>query len=173
MDSKLTRVITSYTKWNWSSIESGKLSKSKYHRQSNKTTSISGQRYKLKWTSSTNNKKNDQSCTYQCYIFYIIYFVLRWSTVFLTVYLLSGENLFAKTDLSDETVGILLLVISLVLIMTSLIFMVKLLNSLLKGSVAKLTKKIINADFPGKLSFLTGYVAILVGTGWLIITFEV
>lgn len=57
MDSKLTRVITSYTKWNWSSIGSGKLSKSKYHRQSNKTTSISGQRYKLKWTSSTNNKK--------------------------------------------------------------------------------------------------------------------
>lgn len=79
----------------------------------------------------------------------------------------SGENLFAKTDLSDETIGVLLLVISLLLIVVSLILMVKVLNSLMNGSVAKLVKKFINADFPGKLSFLTGYVAILIGTGLL------
>ena len=83
------------------------------------------------------------------------------------IILFSGENLFAKTDLSDETVGILLLVISLSLIVVSLILMVKVLNSLMNGSVAKLVKKFINADFPGKLSFLTGYVAILIGTGLL------
>lgn len=75
------------------------------------------------------------------------------------------DNLFAKTDLSDEVVGAILLAISLTLIVVSLVFMVKLINSLLQGSIAKLVKKMINADFPGRLRFLTGYVAILFGAG--------
>ncbi|CAG2197394.1 NPT [Mytilus edulis] len=79
------------------------------------------------------------------------------------------DNLFAKTDLSDSTIGILLLLISLGLIVVSLILMVKLLNSLLKGSVAKIVKKIINSDFPGAFKHLTGYVAIIVGTGMTIL----
>ncbi|CAC5385633.1 SLC34A [Mytilus coruscus] len=75
------------------------------------------------------------------------------------------HNLFAQTDLSDSTIGALLLVISLFVIAVALIFMVKLLNSLLKGSVAKVVKKFINSDFPGLFKYLTGYVAILIGTG--------
>ena len=43
--------------------------------------------------------------------------------------------------------------------------MVKLLNSLLKGRMAILIKKTINAEFPGPLRHLTGYFAILVGAG--------
>lgn len=73
--------------------------------------------------------------------------------------------MFAQTDLSDSTIGALLLVISLFVIAVALIFMVKLLNSLLKGSVAKVVKKFINSDFPGLFKYLTGYVAILIGTG--------
>ncbi|XP_052063020.1 sodium-dependent phosphate transport protein 2B-like [Mytilus californianus] len=75
------------------------------------------------------------------------------------------HNLFAQTDLSDSTIGALLLVISLFVIAVALIFMVKLLNSLLKGSVAKVVKRFINSDFPGLFKYLTGYVAILIGTG--------
>ena len=41
--------------------------------------------------------------------------------------------------------------------------MVKLLHSLLQGSIAKVIKKTLNSDFPGCFSWLTDYVAILVG----------
>lgn len=43
--------------------------------------------------------------------------------------------------------------------------MVKLLNSALKGSMMIVVKKVINADLPGPLSYLTGYIAMLVGAG--------
>jgi sodium-dependent phosphate cotransporter len=42
---------------------------------------------------------------------------------------------------------------------------VKMLNALLKGKVRKITLKMINASFPGRLKWLTGYVAIIVGAG--------
>jgi sodium-dependent phosphate cotransporter len=41
--------------------------------------------------------------------------------------------------------------------------MVKLLHSMLQGSIAKIIKKTLNADFPGCFSWLTGYVAMFVG----------
>lgn len=62
-------------------------------------------------------------------------------------------------------VGIILLVISLVILCGCLILMVKLLNSALKGSMMIVVKKVINADLPGPLSYLTGYIAMLVGAG--------
>ena len=43
--------------------------------------------------------------------------------------------------------------------------MVKLLNSLLKGRMAGVIKRTINADFPGPFKHLTGYFAICVGAG--------
>ncbi len=43
--------------------------------------------------------------------------------------------------------------------------MVKLLHALLKGKVAIVVRKVINAKLPGCLAWLTGYVAILVGAG--------
>ncbi|KAJ8302417.1 hypothetical protein KUTeg_018813 [Tegillarca granosa] len=79
--------------------------------------------------------------------------------------IVQGNHLFAMTDLSDSVVGAILLVLSLVLIILSLIFIVKLLNSLLKSPLSKILNRTINAELPGKLAILTGYIAILVGTG--------
>ncbi|KAK3088779.1 hypothetical protein FSP39_023653 [Pinctada imbricata] len=79
------------------------------------------------------------------------------------------KSLFAQTDLSDDVIGVLMLIVSLILIIQSLILIVKLLNSLLKGSLAKTIKRTINSEFPGKLAFLTGYVFILIGTGMTVI----
>ena len=80
-----------------------------------------------------------------------------------------GNSLFAQTDLADNVIGVLLLLSSLILIIASLIVIVKLLNSLLQGSLAQTIKKTINSEFPGKFAFLTGYVFIFVGTGNLIL----
>ena len=46
---------------------------------------------------------------------------------------------------------------------------VKTLNSLLKGKLAVVIRKFINAEFPGKLAYFTGYIAIIVGTGLTIL----
>ncbi len=40
--------------------------------------------------------------------------------------------------------------------------MVKILNSLFLGSVAKILQRVVNSDFPGPFKYLTGYVAIIV-----------
>ena len=73
--------------------------------------------------------------------------------------------LFAGTTLSDTWVGVILLVVSIVLLCICLICIVKLLHSMLRGQMAKVIKKTINADFPGPFKHLTGYLAILVGAG--------
>ena len=59
--------------------------------------------------------------------------------------------------------GIILLLFSLFILCACLIAMVKLLHSLLQGSIAKVIKKTLNSDFPGCWSWMTDYVAILVG----------
>lgn len=73
--------------------------------------------------------------------------------------------LFAGTTLSDTEVGIILLVLSIVLLCICLISIVKILHSMLRGQLAKIIKKTVNADFPGPFKHLTGYLAILVGAG--------
>ena len=70
---------------------------------------------------------------------------------------------------SDTTVGIVLLVAALVVLCGCLICIVKTLNSLLKGKIAVIIKKFINAEFPGKCGYFTGYVALLIGTGMTIL----
>ena len=70
---------------------------------------------------------------------------------------------------SDTTVGIVLLVLALVVLCGCLICIVKTLNSLLKGKIAVIIKKFLNAEFPGKLAYFTGYVALLIGTGMTIL----
>ncbi|XP_002741946.2 sodium-dependent phosphate transport protein 2A-like [Saccoglossus kowalevskii] len=82
-----------------------------------------------------------------------------------TIYVERCVHIFAKTTLNDAVIGAILLIVSLSFMMACLVLLVKLLQSMLKGNIAKLTKKVINANFPGKLSFLTGYFAILVGAG--------
>lgn len=81
----------------------------------------------------------------------------------------AGSFLFYNTGLNDTVVGIVLLAMSLVMLCTCLILMVKLLHSLLRGQIAAVIKKTINSDFPGALSFLTGYFAILIGAGMTIL----
>ena len=77
--------------------------------------------------------------------------------------------LFHDTGLEDSMVGVILLVISIVLLCFCLVCIVKLLHSMLRGNLALIIKKTINADFPGPFKYLTGYFAILVGTGMTIL----
>ncbi|NXA32113.1 NPT2A protein, partial [Eudromia elegans] len=77
----------------------------------------------------------------------------------------AGSHLFADTPLPDLAVGLVLLAGSLIVLCTCLILLVKLLNSLLKGQVAKAVQKVINTDLPHPLSWLTGYFAMVVGAG--------
>ncbi|XP_044124709.1 sodium-dependent phosphate transport protein 2C [Bufo gargarizans] len=79
-------------------------------------------------------------------------------------------HIFAYANLPDIAVGFILLTASLLVLCTCLILIVKLLNSVLKGQIAHIIKKIINADFPFPFSWLSGYLAIIVGA---IMTFVV
>ena len=96
------------------------------------------------------------------------------STTNLTSVLLVNETdeqpvpcsfLFHDTGMTDTEVGVLLLVLSIILLCICLISIVKVLHSMLRGQLAKVIKKTVNADFPGPFRFLTGYLAILVGAG--------
>ena len=77
--------------------------------------------------------------------------------------------LFHDTGLSDTTIGIVLLIVSLVILCLCLIFIVKILHSLMRGHIAKVIKKTVNADFPRPFHHLTGYFAIMVGAGMTIL----
>ena len=81
----------------------------------------------------------------------------------------SGKFLFESVSRdggwSDAAVGGVLLVIALFLLCSCLVAIVKLLNSLLRGQMALLIRKFINADFPGVCGYFTGYLAILIGAG--------
>uniref|UniRef100_A0A673WQD1 Sodium-dependent phosphate transport protein 2A n=1 Tax=Salmo trutta TaxID=8032 RepID=A0A673WQD1_SALTR len=76
-----------------------------------------------------------------------------------------SRHLFADAHLSDLTVGLILLAGSLALLCTCLVLLVKLLNSLLQGQVAKVIQKVINTDLPYPFGWLAGYLAMFVGAG--------
>lgn len=71
--------------------------------------------------------------------------------------------LFHDPPMNEQLVGVLVLIIALFMLITCLVFMVKVLKSLLQGSMAGVIQKTINANFPGRFACLTGYLAILVG----------
>ncbi|XP_067453768.1 solute carrier family 34 member 2b [Thunnus thynnus] len=75
------------------------------------------------------------------------------------------KHLFVNADLPDLAVGLILLALSLLCLCTCLILIVKLLNSMLKGQVAVVIKKVLNTDFPFPFGWVTGYIAIFVGAG--------
>lgn len=75
------------------------------------------------------------------------------------------KHAFVHVKLPDLAVGLILLALSLLVLCSCLILIVKLLNSMLKGQVAAVIKKIINTDFPFPFGWVTGYIAILVGAG--------
>ncbi|CAL8333911.1 unnamed protein product, partial [Gadus morhua 'NCC'] len=74
-------------------------------------------------------------------------------------------HLFASTQLSDLAVGLILLAASLAGLCGCLLLLVKLLNSLLEGQVAKVIQKVINTDLPYPFGWLGGYLAMVVGAG--------
>ncbi|XP_003226172.2 sodium-dependent phosphate transport protein 2B [Anolis carolinensis] len=92
---------------------------------------------------------------------------LTWTTrnVSGTEYIKKCQHIFAGSDLPDLAIGLILLAFSLLVLCTCLILIVKLLNSVLKGQVASVIKKTLNTDFPFPFSWLTGYMAMLVGAG--------
>ncbi|XP_059197387.1 solute carrier family 34 member 2b isoform X1 [Centropristis striata] len=75
------------------------------------------------------------------------------------------KHLFVNVNLPDLAVGLILLALSLFILCTCLILIVKLLNSMLQGQVAVVIKKVLNTDFPFPFAWVTGYIAILVGAG--------
>ncbi|XP_071761957.1 sodium-dependent phosphate transport protein 2A-like [Centroberyx gerrardi] len=75
------------------------------------------------------------------------------------------RHLFVSSQLSDLAVGLILLAGSLVVLCTCLLLLVKLLNSLLKGQVAKVIQTVINTDLPYPFGWLAGYLAMIVGAG--------
>uniref|UniRef100_A0A8C3WQ08 Sodium-dependent phosphate transport protein 2B n=1 Tax=Catagonus wagneri TaxID=51154 RepID=A0A8C3WQ08_9CETA len=79
------------------------------------------------------------------------------------------QHIFANFDLPDMVVGVILLLIALLVLCSCLVLMVKVLGSLLRGQVAVVIKKTINTDFPYPFGWMTGYLAILVGTGMTVI----
>uniref|UniRef100_A0A8C7KK89 Sodium-dependent phosphate transport protein 2A n=1 Tax=Oncorhynchus kisutch TaxID=8019 RepID=A0A8C7KK89_ONCKI len=83
----------------------------------------------------------------------------------ITVNIQKCRHLFADAHLSDLTVGLILLAGSLALLCTCLVLLVKLLNSLLQGQVAKVIQKVINTDLPYPFGWLAGYLAMFVGAG--------
>ncbi|XP_048119032.1 sodium-dependent phosphate transport protein 2A [Alosa alosa] len=75
------------------------------------------------------------------------------------------KHAFMDTQLSDLAVGLILLAGSLTMLCTCLLLLVKILNSLLQGQVAKVIQVIINTDPPYPFGWLTGYLAMFVGAG--------
>lgn len=92
---------------------------------------------------------------------------LTWTQVNVsnTINLERCHHLFAMVDLPDLAVGLILMGLSLLILCTCLILIVKLLNSMLKGQVAVVIKKVLNTDFPFPFAWVTGYIAMMVGAG--------
>ncbi|CAG0885826.1 unnamed protein product [Cyprideis torosa] len=70
--------------------------------------------------------------------------------------------LFHDTGLADAYVGVIMLIISILLLCSCLICIVKILHSMLQGSISRLIRRKINNDLP-YVPWLTGYVAIICG----------
>ncbi|CAF1395105.1 unnamed protein product [Adineta steineri] len=71
--------------------------------------------------------------------------------------------LFAKVSWADWLIGLVLLIVSIVCLCLCLLFLVKILQSLLKGAVKTVIHKVVNSNFPGIFKHLTPYLAMLVG----------
>ncbi|KAF4788272.1 Sodium-dependent phosphate transport protein 2B [Turdus rufiventris] len=82
-----------------------------------------------------------------------------------TEYISKCQHIFVNSDLPDLAIGLILLALSLLVLCSCLIMIVKLLNSVLKGQVASVIKKTINTDFPFPFTWLAGYLAMLAGAG--------
>lgn len=68
--------------------------------------------------------------------------------------------LLESLDWPEWCVGLLLLAVSLTVLCTCLIAMVKILSSIFNGPVAKVIQKVVNSDLPGKWKYFTSLIAI-------------
>ncbi|XP_013777382.1 sodium-dependent phosphate transport protein 2B-like [Limulus polyphemus] len=73
------------------------------------------------------------------------------------------EFLLQGLDWSDSLIGVLMLVLSLIILCACLMMLVKLLHTMLKGRIAVIIKKTVNANPRFPFSELMGYLAILIG----------
>ena len=65
--------------------------------------------------------------------------------------------------MNESNTGVVLLFLSLLFLCLSLVGIVKILNSIMKGAMAGALKRSLNMECPGRMSFLTGYAAMAVG----------
>ena len=79
--------------------------------------------------------------------------------------LLAGVGTVQGSSLSEAHAGVILLVCSLAAMIICLLLLVKILTSLMRGPMATIIRRFINAELPGKAAFLTGYVAMVIGAG--------
>merc|ERR1712117_540918 len=70
--------------------------------------------------------------------------------------------LFANWGIGDVGIGLILLVVSLCILTSCLVLLVKILNSLMENQMAQVVKRTLNAEIP-YVPWLTGYLAIVVG----------
>jgi len=70
--------------------------------------------------------------------------------------------LFSDTDLADWEVGLILLVLSLFVLCGCLVCIVKILNSMMKGQLTHVIRRVINANVP-YVPWITDYLALLIG----------
>lgn len=77
--------------------------------------------------------------------------------------------LFSNTGMNDTVIGVILLALSLFMLCSCLTVLVKTLQSLLMGRMARTLKKYINSDLPYPFGWLTGYIFIFVGAGMTIL----
>ncbi|XP_074066687.1 sodium-dependent phosphate transport protein 2C [Macrotis lagotis] len=73
------------------------------------------------------------------------------------------HHLFVGSSLNDLAIGFILLAGSLLALCSGLVLIVRLLNSVLRGQIAQVIRKVINAEFPFPFGWLSGYLAIVVG----------
>lgn len=76
------------------------------------------------------------------------------------------EFVFSKITWPDWGIGLLLLILSIIILCTCLILLVKILQSMLKGTISTVIHKTVNADFPGIFHHLTPYLAIAVSNSF-------
>ncbi|KAJ9465798.1 hypothetical protein DIPPA_19218 [Diplonema papillatum] len=90
-----------------------------------------------------------------------------------TIIKMSSGHVFRESPISDEAAGALLLFISLAMLTTCLLMLVKLLGSVLKGRVAVWTRYLLNIDFKHPVLRSCGgwdnYILLLFGTGMTIL----
>lgn len=72
------------------------------------------------------------------------------------------QHIFANSILPDQTIGFILLAMSIVSLVLCLIGVVNIMTSLLGGQVAMLVNRLVTYNFPQPFKFLTGYMLMAV-----------